>query len=158
MKQPLIQLPFYSFLMKICSSEKSAADPSCASMLTRCLWCFTPSGAPGPASQALSTLYSRDTVTAESTWQWEEVAEAAEEEESCFVGSRRHLLFTEADHSPSMLKWKQSPLPEKICELTGVQRCGESDGRGLIHALAASSQGRGLRFWSFCLRQKIAER
>lgn len=84
------------------------------------------------------------------------MAEAAEEE-SCFVGSQRHLLFTEADHSPSTLKGKQAPLPEKICELTGVQHGGR-DWRGLIHTLAASSQGRGLSFWSFCLRQRIAER
>lgn len=34
-------------------------------------------------------------------------------------------MFTEADHSPSTLKGKQGPLPEKICELTGVQHGGE---------------------------------
>lgn len=83
--------------------------------------------------------------------------EEEEEEESCFAGSQRHLLFTEADHSPSTLKGRQAPLPEKMCELTGVQHGGR-DWRGLIHGLAASSQGQGLRFWSFCLRQRIAER
>lgn len=49
----------------------------------------------GSASQALSAVCSRDTVAAETSWRWEEVAEAAEEEKSCFVGSRRCLLFTE---------------------------------------------------------------
>lgn len=66
------------------------------------------------------------------------MAKAAEEEESFFVRSQRHLLLTEADHSPSTLRGKQAPLPEKICELTGVQHGGR-DWRELIHALAASS-------------------
>lgn len=49
------------FLMKICISEKSAADPFCAPMLTWCLWlCFTPSG-------SVSAICSRDTVAAESS-------------------------------------------------------------------------------------------
>lgn len=66
----------------------------------------------------------------------EEVAGVAEEEEDWFTGSRTHLLFTEADHSPSTLKGKQAPHPLKICKLTGVQHVGR-DWRGLIHALAA---------------------
>lgn len=111
MKHALIQLPFYSFLMKIRISKKSVAGPSCVPMLTRWPWlCFPPSVVPGCPAPALGTLCSRDVVAAESPWR-EEVAEAAaEEEECCFAGSQRHLLFTEADHSPSTLKWKQAPL------------------------------------------------
>lgn len=81
---------------------------------------------------ALSTAYSRNVVVGEV----QEVAGVAEEEEGWFAGSRTHLLFTEADHSPSTLRRKQAPHPPKICKLTGVQHVGR-DWRGLIHALAA---------------------
>lgn len=57
-------------------------------------------------------------------------------EEGWFVGGGIHLLFTEADHSSSVLKGKQAPHAVKICELTEFQHVGR-DWRGLIHALAA---------------------
>lgn len=46
MKQPLIQLPFYSFLMKICISEKSAADHYCSLGVL----CFTSPGVSSPSA------------------------------------------------------------------------------------------------------------
>lgn len=76
MKQPLIQLPFYSFLMKIWICEKSAADCYCSLSVL----CFTPAGVcspsacfPGPGHSAAGTLWQPRAPNGEKRWlrqQW----------------------------------------------------------------------------------------
>lgn len=63
-------------------------------------------------------------------------------------------MFTEADHSPSMLKGKQAPLPEKICELTGVQHGGGERLAGTDSCLGCIITGSGAEVLELLLEAK----